>query len=165
MRSTAQYSAHALDSSADIPPAGYCIWREKSMAITLPADTPHLFMKMSRKCLIVMLILSWARWVQPFEREDILPPAGTYFSMYWTNEETSCSSTSFLFKGYSPEWLLSWFPSWALIARHFVSLKVNLEVQCAVLCGAWKYAFCCLSLIRVRCEANRICAIQYDTYK
>lgn len=34
-----------------------------------------------------------------------------------------------------------------------------------VLYGGLKYAFCCLALIKVRREAKRICAIQYDIDK
>jgi len=33
------------------------------------------------KCLTVMLISGWGRWIQPFKREDILTSAGSYFSM------------------------------------------------------------------------------------
>lgn len=104
IRSTAQDSAHPPDSSANIRPAGYCyVEREKSKAVTLSADTPWLFRKMLRRCLIVMLILRWGRWLQPFKREDILTPAGSSFSMEWTREETSWSSTSSPFKGYRHE--------------------------------------------------------------
>lgn len=46
--------------------------REKSMAVTLSAAfswRPWFFREMLRKCLIVMLVSGWGRWIQPFKRK------------------------------------------------------------------------------------------------
>lgn len=146
-------TARPTDSSTSILTARYCVWGEKSKAVTRTADTPRLFRKILRNCLIVVLILGRGRQIQPFKREGFLTPVSCQFSMYYVSEDTLCSFSSSLFRGCScersPRRTVAPVPQCSPGCQmSFVSRKDHPEMHRTMLYGAWKYAFCSLALIK-----------------